>query len=138
MSSSKLSCDVCFHEFNQSDRIARIIPTCGHTFCSKCINDIMKRFNTFQCPTDRKIFNNPSKDLNLFPINFFVQALIEERMNYEICQVHKQKLRLICINDSCKVCDDCVFNGKHKGHDIKSSKKIFDDVNQNMLKFETT
>ena len=30
-------CDICGQELNHYDRVAKLMPKCGHTMCHKCI-----------------------------------------------------------------------------------------------------
>ena len=50
-----LSCKICFEPYNHTDKIPRILPKCGHTFCSACLEKIAKNSarNGFACPDDR-------------------------------------------------------------------------------------
>ena len=36
---SFIQCDNCSIEFNHYDRMAKLMPKCGHTLCNKCIEE---------------------------------------------------------------------------------------------------
>ena len=44
-------CPICQHEYNSEDRVPRIVPECGHTFCEICIVEGYKEL--FVCPIDK-------------------------------------------------------------------------------------
>jgi hypothetical protein len=52
----ELKCSMCNRDFDEFDRIPRLLPECGHSFCEKCIrNVIQERRNVFTCPIDKYI-----------------------------------------------------------------------------------
>lgn len=63
------SCIICRYEFDEFYRIPRVIPTCGHTFCQKCINTHLqvkanrKIFSCVQCKAEIIIRRNVSDDV---------------------------------------------------------------------------
>lgn len=46
---SYFECGVCLEPFNESDKFPRILP-CGHTFCERCIAQIINQRIQFKCP----------------------------------------------------------------------------------------
>ena len=36
-----LPCDLCTLDFNANDRVAKLLPACGHTLCSYCIDNAL-------------------------------------------------------------------------------------------------
>lgn len=56
MESDDLICPVCLHYFNEAELTPRLIPVCGHTICSECIQKVLAQMHTgdlFVCPEDR-------------------------------------------------------------------------------------
>ena len=48
-------CPNCLNFFNEIDNLPRLLPECGHTFCSKCIISFFSNSNEkdyFICPED--------------------------------------------------------------------------------------
>ncbi|KAL5003986.1 hypothetical protein ScPMuIL_017442 [Solemya velum] len=60
-----LVCDVCKDEFDEDDRIPRVIP-CLHTFCQRCIEAVVKD-RVLKCPTCRVKHVVPGNDVRNFP-----------------------------------------------------------------------
>ena len=38
-----MKCEICSREFNQSERLPKIMPCCGTTFCLDCITNVLPR-----------------------------------------------------------------------------------------------
>lgn len=46
-----ITCTICYESFaNTSERRPKILPTCGHSFCLSCLNDLRLKNNCFYCP----------------------------------------------------------------------------------------
>ena len=45
---------------------------------------------------------------------------------------------MVCLEDRCKVCDDCVHEGAHFGHKVRLLKKMQGDVNTKLHTLENT
>lgn len=67
-----LECKVCLETYEEANRRPRTLP-CGHTFCSTCINNMLKD-GMVSCPTCRTDHN--TTDATNFPINYLVEELI--------------------------------------------------------------
>lgn len=55
MDIEELMCGVCNRIYaNQDDLIPRLLPECGHTFCTKCLNELLEKEpdQPFKCPED--------------------------------------------------------------------------------------
>jgi len=119
------TCGICFQEYNSKDRVARIIPICGHSLCTKRITDILSKNYTLRCPFDKKPFNQSLRTIDSFFINYALQNLVEEEDKDAFCEEHKDlKKKLICAKDKQMVCEECVYDGKHTGHKIYPLKKV--------------
>jgi RING-type zinc-finger len=55
MQFDELTCTLCNEMFEGvGEMIPRLLPECGHTFCTKCLNDLLASENsTFVCPEDK-------------------------------------------------------------------------------------
>jgi len=126
MKTDELNCPICTEKYNHDIRAPRILPLCGHTICTECLKDILNHSAEPKCPLDVGKLPSNGQSLEPFPINFLAMQLIEGHHPVEkvLCPNHNEKLRLICLTDGAKICDDCMFYGEHKGHDIKPMKKI--------------
>jgi len=135
MSSQGLYCPLCSNSYNQSDRLPRIFPTCSHTVCSSCIqNNITGQIVT--CPLDGSRTSTYGKGIEAFHQNYALSQVIAASQVFDRCPVHNEKLRLVCLEDRCKVCDDCVHEGAHFGHKVRLLKKMQGDVNGKLKTLE--
>lgn len=51
----ELMCPMCNRQFDTSgDLVPRLLPECGHTFCTKCLNEELSKAvdGPFYCPED--------------------------------------------------------------------------------------
>ncbi len=67
-----------------------LIP-CGHTYCTKCLNELCAGSDTIICPQCRKQHDVPSAGVTLFPRNLSYQQLLDIRTEQLVstrqCQV---------------------------------------------------
>ena len=52
----ELTCGICQRQYsNVDDLIPRLLPECGHTYCTKCLNDLLAKDpeQPFFCPEDK-------------------------------------------------------------------------------------
>src|SRR5688572_16534418 len=121
MDSQEFSCAICFIEYNAIDRVPRNLPNCGHSFCSPCLEELIRHRNPAACPLDRKTFSvrNGVTDL---PINMPLKQILEMRSQQKICQLHQEEATLICVTDKSRICTQCAYSNDHKGHEIKHIK----------------
>jgi hypothetical protein len=79
------TCRICLEDYDESRRCPRLLPWCGHTFCSNCLHSLfaqLKPQQVFSCPLDRK---EPSASVagdyasaEQLPKNFFALDIIEK------------------------------------------------------------
>jgi hypothetical protein len=124
------SCSICFVSYSYEGIAIPRILTCGHTYCSKCIQSILTTSSkrSFTCPHCRSEQRGLRK-IESYPMNF---ALLEEITAKEqsqtvaptvviaqetMCPHHPQKkyefYDVICRKF---VCSNCVAIGAHGGH----------------------
>lgn len=133
-----LSCPICYGEFDQAEKVPRIIPECGHTFCSTCLETLLKTQGSLRCPLDKKSFSAHQKGIEAFPINFILNQVLEGKQNHGICKDHHEEMRLVCMTCKCKACDECAYDGHHKGHEIRPIKKFKTDIDTKRNQLEKT
>ncbi|CAO4366221.1 unnamed protein product [Caenorhabditis nigoni] len=65
-------CEICTEEFTETGAQSPCILSCGHTFCSSCIERMKEEYFGCQirCPTDRKYMYRMDEDISNFPINY--------------------------------------------------------------------
>ena len=51
-----LCCNICFEKFGEGgDKSPRILTSCGHSYCLKCVRDICRGRNQVECPSCRVV-----------------------------------------------------------------------------------
>ena len=115
-----LECLVCQEEYNYTENLPKILPDCGHTVCSACLEKLMGQR---KCPECRKAFSHqtPTQVKN-FQTNVALQRILETMANF--CKVHQSPLTQLCMTDKIKVCINCVQHESHNGHIIKSVESV--------------
>lgn len=97
MEYDELACTLCSSHFDLDELLPRMIPQCGHTFCSKCLQNILDTNlpgEDFICPEDKYYslstfllylyrISMPltQKDILSFPKNYILIRLIEKRQS---------------------------------------------------------
>lgn len=99
-----MDCNVCMQRFDASDYTPKIIPSCGHTLCKKCIENMIGNSSRFSCPFCKKLFKKHLEGVDIlkyFPTNFqILSARQDEEKTYFPC-LHEPKEH-ICTNLECK------------------------------------
>lgn len=67
---NKYSCYLCKKSFNEFERIPKILPICGHTYCLSCIHENYSEENCgFSCVIDGLIIEGTQEEMNSLPTN---------------------------------------------------------------------
>jgi len=127
MQGQDLVCPVCYDEFDSKKKAPRIIPTCGHTICAYCLEKILCSY-TKRCPLDKQWLPNDKYNIHQYPVNYILTQALENKVEVQICEIHKEPLQMACFTDNCLVCEDCVWQGDHKDHQVKTIKKVRKDL----------
>ena len=139
---NELICSLCERVFDTHDRVPRLFPNCGHTFCSLCVESLITDSDTLPvCPEDDiECTNyNPDKGINSFPVNVTLQRLLNNRKErnhhgkgiekqergtrisdfsgIQFCSEHQKVADLVCRTDRNVICSDCALFGEHRSHD---------------------
>ncbi|XP_068696613.1 E3 ubiquitin-protein ligase TRIM45-like isoform X2 [Montipora foliosa] len=93
MASESLECSICCEQFDDQEHCPRLLPSCGHSFCTSCLQSLLKK-NTINCPTCRSTVSVPA-GLATLPKNF---ALLDILLT--LPQKENDDLHL------CQICDD--------------------------------
>jgi len=88
-----------------------LIP-CGHTYCTKCLNELCAGSDTIICPQCRKQHDVPTAGVNIFPRNLSYQQLLDIRTEQLVstrqCQIcDKKRAFSDCLHCHKAVCLDC-------------------------------
>ena len=134
---SNLRCELCSLNFDRGDHLPRLLPFCGHTYCSKCIEDrILNTHNGIPtCPIDKVecCSFSPTQGINYFPLNHTLIGLLANPKVKELtnsCPTHHKVLNYICVKELCLVCTECLLSGQHVGHPYKREEQFVGDLDK--------
>lgn len=122
MSISLSDCPICYEGYNSTDRVPRMLP-CGHTFCSICITNLIKR--TRVCPLDRQQFKKGLRKAEKVPKNIALLQIYDDfsKSRTSLCYEHDEPNSFVCLTENVKICGQC-YDEKHKAHNVKHVKTI--------------
>ncbi|XP_069161673.1 uncharacterized protein [Procambarus clarkii] len=80
MDNNPEECSACFNNYDDNQLRPRTLP-CGHTFCSRCINNGIKN-GQLSCPSCHA--QHAATAATRFPINYAVEALIRKLKGIEV------------------------------------------------------
>lgn len=118
-------CGVCHTKYNVASNKPRILIHCGHTFCSKCIQNYIHN-DHIRCPFCKKLINNMSNS-KMLPVNYplmgeiigndpVIMLLLEGQSSmsmYSSCSIHPEKQKhYYCTFHETNFCKEC----KHPLH----------------------
>ncbi len=110
-----IKCGVCFNKFlpkvlDKVDKIPRLLD-CGHTFCTKCIDDVKKTNQSSKviCPIDRS-----QMDYRVFPVNYQLMKALDKVCISDDCENIIQNNSITCDHCKFKICNECI--PKHFDH----------------------
>lgn len=88
-------CTICMETFGEKKQRPRILP-CGHTLCTKCIDQSIVIGNK-SCPTCRKPYK--ASKVSDIPVNFLVEDILKEKLSAKnkdkIVTTNKTKQELV-------------------------------------------
>ena len=114
-----LNCPICYSRYTQFDSMPKSLPSCPHTFCSRCLRRILDEPKP-RCPLDRICFPSTIKHIDNLPNNLALLQSIEITIDTipETCTKHKLPLKFFCLNDSQKACKKCLVY-EHRDHEFE-------------------
>lgn len=81
MEYEELICSICEEEYDTDLKTPRLLPDCGHTFCTECLSQLLERAvmekEQFSCPEDR-IPCSTMRPANEFPKNFSLLKMAQK------------------------------------------------------------
>ncbi|XP_053466918.1 zinc-binding protein A33-like [Ictalurus furcatus] len=109
-SEEDFACPVCCDVFKEP-----VLLSCGHSACSTCVHRYWDTKGCRECPLCRKRSpTNPPINLALKNLS---QTFLEFRGDPEtLCDIHREKLKLFCVNDGQAACLMCRDSSKHVQH----------------------
>lgn len=120
-----MNCNHCKNAYNLNTRLPIILPDCGHSLCSGCLNNLQSTSKPIiKCPFDNLIYQKNTQFKNNL---FFIQKLKENNFfkeKKENCKFHERIKELFCLDCNCDVCSDCILFDNHKDHKYEQIKKL--------------
>ena len=96
-SAEVLECPVCCEQFDDQNICPRIL-SCGHSFCTGCLERLLSADNKIPCPTCRDEVNVPQAGVVGLPKNFALLSIINENVTTQ----HQEGEGF----HTCEACDD--------------------------------
>ena len=113
----ELQCPICMDMLQEPCSLGN----CQHTFCRKCIVDVIgtddERTGQVKCPICRKRSRVPDE----LPENKLLKTVVDatRRATQEACPHHPEtRAEYFCNTCDVITCDKCALLGGHRGHDI--------------------
>ncbi|XP_057681517.1 E3 ubiquitin-protein ligase TRIM39-like [Corythoichthys intestinalis] len=125
-----LRCPTCLDIFKDP-----VMLPCGHNYCRACLQK-WKDVGQRSCPLCRTAFRSMDTPPNLALRNMcenFLRATIESK---DICSLHKEELKLFCLDHQelvCLICRDAKIHGGHKMQPVEEVAKDHKDKLQDGL-----
>ncbi|XP_051994562.1 nuclear factor 7, brain-like isoform X5 [Xyrauchen texanus] len=118
LSVEELSCPVCFEIYKNP-----VVLSCSHSVCKECLQQFWKTKRTQECPVCRRRSSRDEPPRNLALKNL-CEMFVKERNEEEICSLHREKLKLFCLDDKQLVCLVCRDSEKHVNHKFRPISEV--------------
>ncbi|XP_077997862.1 E3 ubiquitin-protein ligase TRIM45-like [Glandiceps talaboti] len=125
-----LECAICLEQYTNPK-----IISCFHTFCEKCLHDLVKRnYGVLLCPICRKKSPLPMGGVSKLQRNFYMDRLLEDITTGptststtggkpSVCELCEDKvIKHVCIECQQYCCDTCARS--HKKSKASSSHRV--------------
>jgi len=115
-SEEDFTCPVCLDFF-----VNPVVLPCSHSICSKCIQTFWESRGFNECPICREISQMDDPPVNLALRNLCESFQLERKQRSSsegetVCSVHREKLKLFCLDDQQPVCVVCRDSKTHTDH----------------------
>uniref|UniRef100_A0A8C0YHB0 Uncharacterized protein n=1 Tax=Cyprinus carpio carpio TaxID=630221 RepID=A0A8C0YHB0_CYPCA len=124
LSEDDFSCPVCQEIFKNP-----VLLSCSHSVCKECLQQFWRTKKTQECPVCRRRSSREQPPYNLALKNL-CESFLKERNEVrssgseEICSLHREKLKLFCLEDKQPVCLVCVNSQKHDNHKFRPIDEV--------------
>ncbi|XP_030641311.1 tripartite motif-containing protein 35-like [Chanos chanos] len=126
-SEEDLTCPVCCDIYTDP-----VILSCSHSICRTCLQQFWKTKGSQECPVCRRKSSKETPLTNLALRNL-CETFLQERSqktsagSEEFCSLHKEKLKLFCLEDKELLCLVCQTSRKHKHHECCPIEEAAED-----------
>ncbi|XP_043117063.1 LOW QUALITY PROTEIN: zinc-binding protein A33-like [Puntigrus tetrazona] len=115
-----LSCPVCTEIFK-----APVMLSCSHSVCKECLQKFWQTRNTQDCPVCRRRSSKLGPPCNLVLKNLCESLTVESASgSEEVCSLHNEQLKLLCLDDDQLVCVVCRDSEKHGNHRFRPVNEV--------------
>ncbi|XP_066564288.1 zinc-binding protein A33 [Amia ocellicauda] len=127
-----LSCPVCCEIYKDP-----VLLTCSHSFCNACVEQCWGQKGSRECPVCRRVSSMENPPLNLALKNL-CESFIKERSqrppagSAAPCSLHREALKLFCLEDQEPVCLICQTSRKHKNHEFCPREEAVLDLKEEL------
>uniref|UniRef100_A0A4W4DYU3 Uncharacterized protein n=1 Tax=Electrophorus electricus TaxID=8005 RepID=A0A4W4DYU3_ELEEL len=141
------SCPVCCDIFGDP-----VLLSCSHSVCRTCLQQFWETKGSQECPVCRRRSSKSDPPCNRALKNLcetFLESRSQRASSWSevLCSLHKEKLKLFCLEDQQPVCVVCHLSKAHKNHnccpideavcDFKNKLKIsLERLQQNLKALE--
>ncbi|XP_066566291.1 E3 ubiquitin-protein ligase TRIM35 [Amia ocellicauda] len=114
----ELSCPVCCEIYKDP-----VLLTCSHSFCKACLEQHWGQKGSQECPVCRRRSSKDSPPLSLVLKNL-CESFLKERSqrppagSAALCSLHREALKLFCLEDEEPVCWVCQTSINHENHKL--------------------
>ncbi|XP_041658324.1 nuclear factor 7, ovary-like [Cheilinus undulatus] len=103
-----LNCPICLNILKDP-----VILSCRHRFCRACVENCWKEKEDKECPVCKR-----SHSKRWLPQDVSLKIHCEKRQRFSegLCSLHREKLKLFCLDHQEPVCVVCRDSEKHSNH----------------------
>ncbi len=119
LSEEYFSCPVCCEIFKDP-----VVLSCSHSVCKECLQQFWRIKETQECPICRRRSPRDDPPCNLV-LKDLCESLLKQRNerrssgSEEICSLHRETLKLFCLEDKQPVCVVCRDSQTHNNHTFR-------------------
>ncbi|XP_043086498.1 E3 ubiquitin-protein ligase TRIM35-like [Puntigrus tetrazona] len=124
LSVEELSCPVCCEIYK-----VPVFLSCSHSVCKECLQQFWRTKKTQECPVCRTRSSNDHPPINLV-LKYLSESFLKERNESRssgsevICSLHREKLKLFCLEDKQPACFVCRDSLKHVNHTFRPISEV--------------
>uniref|UniRef100_A0A9J8DJ38 Uncharacterized protein n=1 Tax=Cyprinus carpio carpio TaxID=630221 RepID=A0A9J8DJ38_CYPCA len=132
LSEDDFSCPVCQEIFKNP-----VVLSCSHSVCKECLQQFWRTKKTQECPVCRRRSSREQPPYNLALKNL-CESFLKERNEVrssgseEICSLHREKLKLFCLEDKQPVCLVCMNSQKHDNHKFRPIDEVLSSYKEEL------